>query len=382
MTDIAEAAHQEIGQTEFTEAELLADHPIAEPLFAPALGVGAPGVKRVRCHGGFDEDGNYVSPRTLHRVPAVEAWQAKHTWDFGTQTIDMPLETWPAHFPNAAQARHLIKSGVREPLMATLTRIGTVEGFGANIRLLQPKGLQKHFVEDITGTAVDHLGRGLFEAHGRDEAGFEEDGPDGTTNQIAGHRDMWFAARDIAFPEPAPDVDIQKMLERMGFGDSPPQGGQPVRLLPDDIPADLEFTVGLMIRVLLIEISAFHTFAWAEDWLADADLVAGDGEAARLVSYIRADETPHVGYLATAVTELRDRTWIGEGGRRHAGTDMVGRLWDAMLEQSLGDGRVQTRKAILGEVEHWCGQHADGAAILEGFHALDTPTDAPAGTPE
>ena len=74
--------------------------------------------------------------------------------------------------------------------MATLTRIGTVEGYGANIRLLQPVNIQRHFVEDIRGTATTHLGGGLFEAHGRDEAGWEEE---------AGHKDMWFAARDIAF---------------------------------------------------------------------------------------------------------------------------------------------------------------------------------------
>ena len=345
-------------QTEYTEAELLANHPVAEPLIAGG---------RV-CHGGFDEDGTYVSPRTLHRVPAVEAWRAKHARDFGGEVVDLPLDTWPAHFPNVAQARHLVANGVREPLMATLTRIGTVEGFGANIRLLKPTGWQRHFVEDIRGTAIDHLAGGLFEAHGLDEAGDES---------VAGHRDMWFAARDIAFPEPAPDVDIQKMLDRMGFGEGGAPGGQAPRLLPDDIPADVELTVGLMIRVLLIEISAFHTFAWAEDWLADPDLVAGDGEAARLVSYIRADETPHVAYLATAVTELRDRTWIGEGGQHHAGAEMVGRLWDALLEQSIGAGRAQTLAAIQGEVDHWCAKRADGAAILEGFHALATPAPTP-----
>ena len=72
--------------------------------------------------------------------------------------------------------------------------------------------------------------------------------------------------------------------------------------------------VTLMVRVLFIEISAFHTFAWAEAWLSDRELVEGDGAAARLVRYIRADETPHVDYLRTALSEMRDRTWIGETG--------------------------------------------------------------------
>ena len=47
-----------------------------------------------------------------------------------------------------------------------------------------------------------------------------------------------------------------------------------------------------MAGLLLIEVSAFHTFAWAEAVLSDGELVAGDGEAARLVSYIRTDEAP------------------------------------------------------------------------------------------
>ncbi len=342
-------------QVTYTEAELLADHATAEPLIEGG----------VRCHGGFAQDGTYVSPRTKHRVPAIEAWQAQNTELFGTEVLHVPLDTWPTHVPNVAQARHLITAGVPEPLIATLTRIGTVEGFGANIRFLQPGDMQKHFAEDIRGTAIDHLGRGLFEAHGRDEAGWEEE---------AGHKDMWFAARDIAFEHPTADIDIDAMLARMGFGQ--PGSGPGIELeraLPDDVDVNLELIANLMIRVLFIEVQAFHTFAWAEEWLSDRELVAGDGRAADLVSFIRADETPHVGYLKTALTEMRDRTWIGTAGERHAGTDMIGTLWDRGLEQSLGAGRAQTRQAVLGEVEHWCLRHRGGAEILAEFHSLATP---------
>jgi hypothetical protein len=339
-------------QVEFTEQELLADHAIAEPLVAGG----------VRCHGGFDDKGDYVSPRTKFRVPGIEAWQAKHREEFGKEVLDIPLETWPEHFPNVAQARYLIENKVPEPLIGTLTRIGTVEGFGANIRFLQPGNMQRHFDESVKGTTIDHLGKGLFEAHGRDEAGWEQE---------AGHKDMWFAARDIAFENPKAKVDIDAMLARMGFG-QPGSGGPSFfeRVLPDDIDPNLEAIAGLMTRVLLIEIQAFHTFKWAETWLSDSKLVAGDGEAAKLVGYIRGDETPHVGYLKTGLTEMRDRTWIGQSGKKHSGQEMFDIIWDRALDNSLGAGREVTRRAALGEVEHWCRQRPNGDEILEGFLAL------------
>jgi hypothetical protein len=354
--DTAQEAHV-TQQTEFDEAELLANHAVEEPLVAGG----------VRCHGGFAQDGTYVSPRTLHRVPAIEAWQAHHRSTFGTEILEVPLDTWPESYPNVAQARHLVESGVPEPLMATFTRIGTVEGFGANIRHLQPGDLQRHLVEDIRGTALDHLGRGLFEAHGRDEAGWEEE---------AGHRDMWFAARDIAFEGRSASIDIEAMLDRMGFGPTAQaKRAAAGRLLPDDIDENLELVVGLMVRVLLIEVQAFHTFAWAETLLADDELFAGDGAAADLVSYIRADETPHVGYLKTALTELRDRTWIGSGGKKHAGSDLIQTVWDRALAASLGAGRAQTRAAVDAEVEHWCSRHPNGPDILARFHDLATAAE-------
>src|SRR5436305_2656418 len=97
--------------------------------------------------------------------------------------------------------------------------------------------------------------------------------------------------------------------------------------------------ISRMANLLLIEISAFHTFAWAEEWLADTDLVAGDAEASHLVSYIRADETPHVAYLKTTLSEMRDRTFKGESGKLYPGTEVVGALWERSREASLGERR-------------------------------------------
>jgi len=351
-----------IDQVDFAEAELLASHRYAEPLV----------VAGVRCHGGFADDGTYVSPRTANRVPAIAAWQARHRRDFGTEPLHQPLDTWPGHYPNVAQARHLVESGVPEPIVATLTRIGTVEGFGGMIRHSPIPDMRLVVDEDTAGTALAHLGSGLFEAHARDEAGFEGEG---------GHEHMWFAARDVAFENPMTEDQRALMLERMGIV---PPGGGPVdvvamraaalanRQWPDDVDFDLEVLITRMVRLLLIEISAFHTFAWAEELLADPDLVAGDGEGARLVSFIRADETPHVDYLRTALSELRDRTIVGEGGRRHAGGALVGQLWDGALAQSVGPNRRQLLQAAWGEVRHAVGDRPGGDDLLARFDELGT----------
>jgi hypothetical protein len=359
--DTPDAPATATDQVEFDEAELLASHRYAEPLI----------VGGVRCHGGFDDDGDYVSPRIANRVPAIAAWQAKHRRDFGTDLLDLPLDTWPEHYPNVAQARFLIEHGVSQPISATLTRVGTVEGFGGMIRFSAVPDVQRLVDEDIRGTALAHLGAGLFEAHARDEAGFEGEG---------GHEHMWYAARDVAFDNPVTEDQRALMLERMGI--APPGSGGKVdvaamraaalanRSWPDDVDFDLETVIARMVRLLLIEISAFHTFAWAEELLADPDLVAGDGEGARLVSYIRADETPHVDYLRTALSELRDRTIVGEGGRKHAGSELVGGTWERALAQSIGPNRQATLETMWREVRHAVGDRPGASDVLARFDEL------------
>ncbi|GIU85152.1 MAG: hypothetical protein KatS3mg008_1927 [Acidimicrobiales bacterium] len=345
-------------QVDYTPEELLASHDYAEPLV----------VGGVRCHGGFDDDGNYVPPRTLHRWEAIKAWDEQRAEQFGTPKIDIPVDSWPEHFPNVEQTRILLRAGVREPTITELTRIGTVEGFGAMLRYAPLPDLRRCFVEDISGTAVAHLDRGLFEAHARDEAGFGEE---------AGHNRMWFAARDVAFENPVTEDQTQLMLERMGIPTGGPeelaklrQAAEAMRLLPSDIPFELESLVARMIRLLFIEISAYHAFEWAEAVLSDPDLVAGEGEAGRLVSYIRADEAPHVAYLATALSEMRDRTWVGESGRRWSGAEMIGRLWDAALEQSRGQGRQQFLEMTWRELQAAVEGRADADDLLEEFWSL------------
>ena len=154
----------------------------------------------------------------------------------------------------------------------------------------------------------------MFEAQARDEAGWGDE---------FGHRDMWFLARDIAFEDPEVEDLTELMLFRLGVTSAP---GAPAptpeeirarqeaaRVFPD-LPMEIEALIGRMVNLLLVEISAAHLFAWAEELLADDDLVAGEGEAARLVSYIRQDESPHVEYLRTTLSEMRDRDFVDHVG--------------------------------------------------------------------
>lgn len=357
-------------QLEWTEHELLQTHAIAEPLIAGG----------VRCHGGFDDEGRYVSPRTLNRMPAIAAWQQQREAHFASPILDIGLDQWPAHYPNVAQTKYLLSEGVTEPFIAILTRIGTVEGFGEFLRFSPIPPMERCFDEDITGTAMAHLGRGLYEAHARDEAGFEDEG---------GHKQMWFAARDIAFENPVSADQTALMLERMGLSGNPGKGapdtgGVRKQMLGlrtfEDVNFDLEMLITRMTSLLLIEISAFHTFAWAEEVLADTDLVAGDGEAARLVSYIRADERPHVEYLKTALSEMRDRTVVGESGRKIAGAEVIGKLWEQATEASLVTRRDDLRRQTLAEIERALEGNPRRADILEQMHALGSVRPAGDGT--
>lgn len=344
-------------QLDYTADDLLASHDIEEPLVAGG----------VRCHGGFLADGRYVSPRTKGRWPALQAWQRHHRDTCGTDVLHAPVDTWPGAYPNLAQAGFLLRNGVRDPIVVMLTRIGTVEGFGAMIRFLAPADMQRFFVEDIAGTATAHLGRGLVEAHARDEAGYGEE---------AGHDRMWFAARDIAFEHPVTEDQTALMLERLGIpvGAGADPDAAMARFLSrrtfNELDLGLEMLIATMLRVMFVEIKAFHTFAWAEELLSDTDLVAGDGAAARIVSYIRADETPHVEYLRTSLSEMRERTFVTESGEGLAGSTVIDRLWQLGMEESLGLLEEQNRTAIAGEVELALARHRRGRDLLEEFHSL------------
>ncbi len=347
-------------QLEYTTEEILATNPIEEPLI----------LEGVRCHGGFLSDGTYVTPRTRFRMPAIEAWRQHHTETIGTPILHAPLETWPVSYPNVAQSKFLLDKGIREPIIANLTRIGTVEGFGAMLGMLAIADMQRFFVEDVRDTAIGHLENGLLEAHGRDEGGWAQE---------AGHKHMWYVARDIAFEHPLTEDQTALMMDRLGFGSA--SGGTSTderrsrfmaQRMFEDLDVGLEMLLSMLARVLFIECKAFHVFQWAQELLSDRDLVAGEGAAAELVSHILADEMPHVGYAEIALTEMRDRTFVGISGRRYPGTAIIGPLWERALEDSLGLLEEQNRAFVRSEIERALAGRRRGADLLAEFDALAT----------
>ena len=347
-------------QLEYTTEEILSTDSVDEPMI----------LEGVRCHGGFLSSGAYVTPRTRFRNPAIASWRLNHEETIGTPILHAPLETWPGNYPNVSQAKFLLANGVREPIIANLTRIGTVEGFGAMLGMLAVPDMQRFFVEDIRDTAIGHLSKGLLEAHGRDEGGWAEE---------AGHRHMWFVARDIAFEHPLTEDQTELMMERLGVTSSGGNGGgyaqdRRSRFMAqrsfEDLDIGLEMLLSMMVRVLFVECKAFHVFHWAQELLGDSDLVAGDGAAADLVGRILEDEFPHVGYTEIALTEMRDRTFVGLSGRKYPGAEIIGQMWDRALEDSLGMLEEQNRAFVLSEVERSLGERRDGANLLEEFHSL------------
>jgi len=317
----------------YSREEILADHPYERPLVLDG----------VPCHGGFIQ-GRYVSPRTLWRAPAIEAWQVR----LPAGEVDAILApigaAVPPHFPSAAQTRLLVRHGVTVPLVRLLSLIAIVEGFGGDVlRLVALPPLGERVRDPIDGTALAHLGV-LFEAHARDEAG---------------HRRMWELARDVALDKPAVPKDLAPNV-------APPATP---RLFPE-IAADLEALVLRMLGVLVIEVFAVGAFRWAKEVLGDPTLFRRHDEARTLIGYIQQDEAPHVGYLATALAELRCRRLAGASGGTVAGADVIDRARDLIVGFQSGPRHRANVEFRTQVVERCVADHPRREELLAEFRAL------------
>jgi hypothetical protein len=340
---------------EYSRDELLAGHPFEEPLVADG----------VLCHGGFI-DGAYVSPRVLHRGPAIAAWQERLRRE-GQPLLDLPVEYVPPHYPSYEQAKYLLEEGIVDPISRSLTIISIVEGFGARIRDLPLPDLHATFTEDIGGTAIAHLGGGLVEAHARDEAGHRREG---------GHKQMWEAARDLGLDHPELPGDI---LLRMMMGRRAPERR---REFPELAPV-VENLVSFMAGVMIIEIVAEDVFEWAKRLLGDPEVCRNNRAAADMVAHIQQDEKPHVEYLRTALSEMRARTFVGaDGGARVPGSAVVDRIFERGLRTLVATRPQEERERLREEVHAAIADRPEATRIARRFEDLDAGWAFPKGDAE
>jgi len=333
----------------YSQEELLSSIAYDEPLIANG----------VRCHGGF-VGGRYRSPRAAGRGPAIAAWQAQ----LGARRVpllEIPPELVPPHYPNASQAALLLREGVREPLVRTLTTIAIIEGFGAMIRDQRVPDLSRCVREELDGTACAHLAAGLFEAHARDEAGHRSEG---------GHKQMWEAARDLALDNPPVPGDV---LMRLMTGRR--SGGR--QRLFAELDGGFEELLSVMVNVLVIEVFAADTFRWAETLLGNAEVSTKPREAAAMVGYIRTDETPHVEYLRTALSELRACTLVGVDGSELRGAEVVDGLLMRTLRVLTNQRPRLQREETRADIAAAVAGHRDAGALQKRLEALDEPWTPP-----
>ncbi|MBW2280747.1 MAG: hypothetical protein JRG82_08365 [Deltaproteobacteria bacterium] len=332
-------------QRVFSEQEIMSDHPYAK----------AHEVHGHRLHGGFDADGNYISPRTLVREPAVDTWaDALRERGGDILAVDPVVQDLP-RFPNYAQMKLLLREGIEKPLWNSLTIISILEGRGRFIGEQPWPDLQQIIVEDVSEMGLGHLRKGLLLAHGLDEGGEPDKG-------IGAHDVMWIAVRDLAFgPRDYATPDA-------AFGNVDRE-----RLVPE-IAEPYEGMIRFMMTLLMIEYAAAATFDFNQRLLRDVDLFTDRRtqaeEAAKIVDRICQDEEIHVSSLRTFLGELASATVKTLEGGTIAGREVIDRLWAEQMRQTTVEQPKLRREREESELRKHIRAHPDAARIEAEFDAL------------
>jgi hypothetical protein len=332
----------------YSAEEILADHPYAKPQIEMGY----------RLHGGFDADGNYISPRTLHRWPAINAWgdalKAR-----GHDLIDSSQQLMvKGSFPNVEQQHLLLELGLGQTLWDSLSVTGVVEARGKMLAQAEAPDFQAIIVDDISHTATGHLNKGLLRAHGLDEGGDE-------TRGEGGHDAMWFAVRDMLFGKHAyPHSEVPESLSKPDTG----------RLMPQ-IPPEYERWILLLMNVLMIEVRAENFFNFCTSVMRDprnfTDRRDVASYAADLVNRIRQDEAPHVGYLTVVMSELRSFTFKTVDGKQVRGAVFIDPVWRGMVQWHSVTNVDWDRKQKREEFRDVFNKKGDGAALMRRFDSLE-----------
>lgn len=322
-------------------------------------------------HGGLDAAGRYVPPRSRHRLDAIAAWRERLEQRKQASEVVRLEDVERAFFPNVAQAKLLLRSGAKEALTRILTLIGVTEGFGNDgIRALPAMDLSHFYTSPLEDTCLGHLRTGLMEAHGNDEAGRGDE---------SGHDQMWYAIRDAALERPTITADMFENLPIApppGYEGPAKPGPEAIgvsslasQLFPELAPM-FELTLTALAQILVIELMAFSTFAWAREVLADPLGSAAPTFGPTMVDRITVDEGIHVGYLQCALAETRCRLLVSAVGGTLGGAQVVDAIVKKIVAQNTGARwdrmNVYRMKQIRAELE----RRRDGERLLAEFAEL------------
>jgi hypothetical protein len=319
-------------------------------------------VKGVSLHGGFDACGEYLSPRSFHRLDAIRSWTASLLETGGFLCEPDPLLLQGPSLPNLAQWRFLLERGIWQPLWSLLTQTAVAEGRGRLMAAWTFPDLQEVVEEDISQMAVGHWNKGLLRAHGLDEGG-------DIRAKIGGHEAMWFLIRDLAFGE-IPSDERPKMapLKRL----------VPKGLHERVISAEHYKLIAYVMNLFLVECRAEAGFDTMLSLFGSPELFPGHEAdlptAKELLLRIDQDEQIHLESMKLYLGELRELTFKGLDGQRINGSDLVDGTWGRMVHWTIHDQKRIEYLERRSEIHALLAQEPEGRSLIEAFDGLG---DAP-----
>jgi len=96
-----------------------------------------------------------------------------------------------------------------------------------------------------------------------------------------------------------------------------------------------------------------------------------------MVGYIRADESPHVEYLRTALSEIRARTLVGVDGSEVPGRTVVDGLLHRILRTITRERPQEQRDDVRATITEALQSARNPAAVLEEFESLESRWEPP-----
>ncbi len=307
-------------------------------------------------HGGLDQEGKYISPRTKMRWTAVNKWSEKLT-NQGHPLLDCSVEILKyGNYPNFDQAKYLLSLGEGAFLWNSLTITGVIEARGQALAEIVAPDFQRIIKEDISDSATGHMNKGLFMAHGFDEGG-------DPNSHLGAHDQMWFDARDLLFGKDA--YHIHEVPENIG---------RPVEE-DDQWPISAEYAgiVDFLMNVLMIEVRAECFFQYSMNIASCEDLFKDRRKdallAAEMVRRIRQDEAIHVAYLNLIISELRSFTFQTEKGEI-LGADFIDPHWNKMVRWHGEDIHHELKDQRIEIVEDTLKNLKNSEALIDKFHNL------------